>query len=195
MGLSSDKVFIEPYRHVAQKYMKAYIKYLCFLLSDYSISSKYFLVSKTYFSWIASRISLSEAFSIPSASAASSRFVLSSMNSACSVSIVTKSRQSCLNSSLNSSFEASTSATRSIKSRISSFKEPPPFSLRSSKASCALLMASLYSFSASCNRYENQCELNLSPYLLLILTNDETCHPRPQLSPTSLTKMEYFDDI
>ena len=99
MGVSSDKVFIEPYRHVAQKYMKAYIKYLCFLLSDYSISSKYFLVSKTYFSWIASRISLSEAFSIPSASAASSRFVLSSMNSACSVSIVTKSRQSCLNSS------------------------------------------------------------------------------------------------
>ena len=55
---------------------------------------------------------------------------------------------------LNSSFEASTSATRSIKSRISSFKEPPPFSFRSSKASCALLMASLNSFSASYNRYE-----------------------------------------
>ena len=75
---------------------------------------------------------------------------------------------------LNSSFEASTSATRSIKSRISSFKEPPPFSLRSSKASCALLMASLYSFSASCNRYENQFELNLSTYLFLTLYHGES---------------------
>ena len=58
MDLSSDKVYIEPYWHVAQKYMKAYIKYLIiisnFMLSPVKlfelISSKNFLVSKTYFS-------------------------------------------------------------------------------------------------------------------------------------------------
>ena len=72
---------------------------------------------------------------------------------------------------LNSSLEASTSATRSIRSRISSFKEPPPFSLRSSKASWALLMASLNSFSASYNRYEKNfyvCFRSFSRLLLML---------------------------